>query len=147
MHWVARSGGDSGLGLALTVPFQASQGASALVQTWLDVGSAPHQAGLLFSVVSLLNLHGRLAGSVSVLSPCLVSEASSSPVPLCFCDPGLTSAQSWSSPLSPFPSAYKSLNGSHHRKRFAQSPADRSPAATALLWILQWWIPLPLGWA
>lgn len=87
------------MGLALTVPSQASQGASALVQTWLDVGSAPRQAGLLFSVVSLPSLHWRLSGSVSVLSPCLVSEASSSPVPLCFCDPGLTSAMTICSEL------------------------------------------------
>lgn len=72
--------GDSKVRSGLDVPFQASQGASALVQAWLDVGSAPIQAGLLFSVVSLLNTAGRLAGSdvcsvpmlslKSLLQPC-----------------------------------------------------------------------------
>ena len=85
--------------LALTIPSQASQGASALVQNLAGHGLCP-LSGRHSVLGSLTAQLARGTGCVcDVLSPCLVSEASSSPVPLCFCEPGLTSAMTVCSEL------------------------------------------------
>ena len=85
--------------LALTIPSRASQGASALVQNLAGHGLCLLSGGH--------SVHGSLSAQLArgtgcvcdVLSPCLVSEASSSPVPLCFCEPGLMSAMTVCSEL------------------------------------------------
>ena len=129
------------MGLALTIPSQASQGTSTVVQSVAAQGLCPtvRRASVLGSLTAQLACETGcgcvcsvpMLGLRSLLQPCSSLLLPSWPH---VSDDHLLRA---GHPLSPFPSGHKSLNRSHHLKRFAQSPSDHSPASTALMWILQ----------
>lgn len=132
-------------------PLRPAGGLPLWCRARLNRASAALSGRPLFLAVSRPSLHVRLAVAVSVLSPCFVSEASSSPVPLCFCHPGLTSPMTICSelviPIVSLPiwaqiSEWKPPPKALCLKsRGPQSCLHRSHVDSVV------WIPLPLGWA